>query len=57
LNGWAKLRNNLVWNTKGVLLRELRLLRGLSLGQLGESELVRHVPVEMEQDRGRLVLK
>jgi hypothetical protein len=57
LNGWVKPRNNLVWNFKSVLLRELLLLRELSVGRLGGSELVRLVPGEMEQDRGWLVSK
>jgi hypothetical protein len=52
LNGWAKQRNNLAWNIKSVPLRELQILRRLSVGKLGGSELVRLVSAEMEQDRG-----
>jgi hypothetical protein len=50
LNGWAKQRNNLAWNIKSVPLRELQLLRGLSVGKSGGSELARLVSVEMEQE-------
>jgi hypothetical protein len=47
LNGWVKQRNNLAWNIKSVPLRELQILRRLSVGKLGGSELVRLVSAEM----------
>jgi hypothetical protein len=48
LSDWIKQRNNLVGNIKIVPLGALQLLRRLSVGKLGGSELVRLVSVQIE---------